>query len=489
MLRTRSAALIVSVGLLAGQASAAEFRAGLETATLYNSNIYTLNDSDAVSDVIVRLGPDLDLRGDPDRRFDYRLSYQGWYDYYTKDSDASGFQHRQRLDLGYDFSPRTRLSFNQRYRLVNILQLDRDDFQAGDTGIDVRQNEYQRNDMSLALDHELNRRWALNLAVEQQFVDFDNNSTRSDSDSWGLMGSLSYTLSERHDLGFGVRFVSQDFQASQNRLSAQSDYLGAMFLWTFRISSRVELNLEAGPAQVETEQEPRRLAQAPAYVGVLFQDDLFKANFDACSPGAGQIQPIASSCVYNDPAAPPIPADDLGSTMAYPLDFAGADLSDESVELFGRLGLTVGLADFRLSAGIGRRPSAISGSSLANTIDELTLSVDYEPAGSRWRSYAELRFEERQALTQALEIDYTLVPGTDNAALRDNAFLNPTGGGRQNSYAFLLGGSYAFNRSLFGSIEGRFRTVDRLDVPTADSKADTFVIQLALRYEFDPERL
>ncbi|MGE0621956.1 MAG: hypothetical protein AB7I04_00040 [Pseudomonadales bacterium] len=481
--------MFLAACLLNWQANAAELRGGVETATLYNSNIYSLNDTDAIDDVIVRLGPDLELRGDQDRRFHYRLNYQGWYDYYTEETDSSGFQHRERLRLGYDFTPRTTLSFDQRYRYVNILQLERDDFQAGDTGIDVRQNEYHRNDMSLILDHELSRNWSLNLSLDQQTVDFNNNTARSDSDSWGLMGSLSYTLSERHDLGFGVRFVNQDFIRTQNRLAAESDYLGAMFLWTFRISSRVTLSAEGGPAEVQTEQKPQSLAEAPAFVGVLVQDSLFRANINACSPGDGQTQPIASTCVYTDPTAPPIPADDLGPSLDYPLDFSGTDLDDESLEFYGRLGLTMGLSDFQLTAGIARRPSAISGSSLANNIDELTLSLDYGPASSRWRTYGEIRFEKRKALTRALEIDYTLVPGPDDAAVRDEAFLSPTGRGDQDSFAVLVGSSYAFSRNFLGSLEGRYRTLDRSSSAAADSDADTFIVELALRYEFNPERL
>ena len=36
---------------------------------------------------------------------------------------------------------------------------------------------------------------------------------------------------------------------------------------------------------------------------------------------------------------------------------------------------------------------------------------------------------------------------------------------------------------------GRYRSIDRVNVPTADSKADTFILELALRYEFNPERI
>lgn len=475
--------------LLPVLAGAAELRTTIETATLYNSNIYSLNETDEVDDLILRLGPEFDLRNDPEQRFNYRLNYRGWYEQYTKEEDASAFQHRQRLRLGYEFTPRTRLSLDQRYRRVSNLQFDRDDFQAGDTGIDIRQNKYDRNDISLDLEHQLGRRWTFNAILDHQIVDFDNNNSRSDSDSIALTGSFSYTLSERHDLGFGMRVANQDFHSAPSRLAAESDFLGLLLLWNFRITSRIDLTFEGGPTRVKTEQQPQEFADAPEYVGVRFEDDLFRANFSACTPGDDQIQPIASNCIYNDPAAPPIPADSLGTSIAYPLDFTDTDLKEDSVELFARLALSVGLSDWRIEAGLGRRPNAVSGQSLANVIDELTLSLDYEPAGSRWATYAEVRFEQREALTRALEIDYTLLPGEENAALRDDAFLSETGQrGDQDSYAFLIGGRYAFTRNLFGSLEGRYRSVERISNATGSTDSDTYIIELALSYEFSPER-
>ena len=285
VIQVLTSGLLLSSALASSFASAAELRTTLETATIYNSNIYSLNDTDSVDDVILRLGPEFDLSNDSEKRFDYRLNYRGWYEWYSNESDASDFQHRQRLRLGYDLTPRSRLSLDQRYRRVSNLQFDRDDFQAGDTGIDIRQNKYHRNDMSFNFEHQLDRRWTFNAILDHQIVDFDNNNSRSDSDSIGLTGSLSYTLSERHDLGFGLRVANQEFHKAPSRLGAESDYLGALFLWTFRITRRIDLTFEGGPTRIKSEQKEQNNAQAPAYVGVRFEDDLFRANFNACTPG------------------------------------------------------------------------------------------------------------------------------------------------------------------------------------------------------------
>lgn len=479
----RSTLLLAS--LQAASLEATELRTSVVTATTYNSNIYGYS-SGETDDVIVQLGPEVELRSDREGRFDYRLNYRGYYQWYTRESDADDFQHRERLRLGYDFSPRTRLDLDQQYRRVSNLQFDRDDFRDGDAGIDIRQNRYHRNDLNLGLTHALTARWRVNGSIEHQLVDFDRNFDRSDSDTLGVGLSLSYTLSERHDLGLGVRYAVQDFDEASSRLGAESDYFNVNLLWTFRISERMTLSFEGGPTRIDTEQDALDVASADAFVGTRINEDLFRANYGACSTGQGQTQPIASLCRYDSETFPPIPADDLGAELGFPLDFAGVDLDDDSVEFFGRLALTAGFSDWEIEAAYTRRPSAISGESLASLLDALTLSFDYRPAAYRWATYGELRWDRRDALTRAVEIDYTLLPGSGSAALRDDAILTETGGGSdRNTFAVLLGLSYGFTERFSTRIEGRYRDSDQQD---SGGSAETWILELGLRYDLAPER-
>lgn len=485
----RALLTISATGLFAANMQAGELSSSIITATSYDSNVYSTDSNNEVDDTIFQLGGELDFRNEPEQRFDYGLNLRGFYDWYSKESDLDDVQYRERLQLGYDFSRTTRLTFDQRFRRVPNMNFDRDDFVAGDTGIDVRKNRYYRNDMDLNLEHALSSRWTANLSLEHQIVDFKNNQTRSDNDTIGVRGLLSYTLSDRHDLGFGMRYATQDFDRAPSRLAATSDYLGAIVAWTFRISSRASLEFEGGPTRIDSQQKTTTTTRAPAFAGVDLGDTVFRANYAACSPGQGQTQPIASNCRYDIAGAPPIEAEDLGLEQDYPLNVAGSDLSNDKVVFFGRLALNVEVSDWAIEARMVRRPSAISGESLASRLDEIALSLDYGPASARWRTYGEFRWEERDDLTPAEEIDYTLIPGPNGQALRDESFLSATGNGdKRDSYAVLIGAGYSLSRKFQASLEGRYRFLNRDDVSAEGSESDTYVINLSLRYDLDPKR-
>jgi hypothetical protein len=164
------------------------------------------------------------------------------------------------------------------------------------------------------------------------------------------------------------------------------------------------------------------------------------------------------------------------------------DLDGNDVTFFGRCALTIGISDWELRTGYARRQTATSGESLATAMDEVTVSVDYRPGAYRWQTYGELRWDRRDSLTDAVEIDYFVVPGTANAAVRTTALLTTSDASSvRDTYAALLGLRYAFTPQLSTNVEGRYRTVAyESDDPAAD--ADTFVVEFALRYDFAPKR-
>ncbi|MEZ5552334.1 MAG: outer membrane beta-barrel protein [Pseudomonadales bacterium] len=487
-MNTRRLLAFSTIGFFSISSQAGELSSSIITATSYDSNVYSTDSGSEVDDTIFQLGGELDLRSETEQRFDYQLSLRGLYDWYSQESDLDDMQFRERLRLGYDLSRTTRLTLDQSFRRVPNLNFDREDFIAGDTGIDVRKNRYYRSDMDLNLEHALSNRWKVDFSLEHQVVDFKENQTRSDSDTIGVRGLLSYTLSDRHDLGFGMRYASQDFDRAPSRLGAKSEYLGALVSWTFRISSNARLEFEGGPTHIDARQKTTTTTQASTFAGVDLGDRVLRANFAACTPGQGQTQPIASRCRFDDPVAPPIEADDLGAQQAYPLNVTGADLSNDDVVFFGRLALNVEVSDWEIEARMVRRPSAISGESLASRLDEIALSLDYGPASTRWRTYGEFRWEQRDDLTPAEEIDYTLLPGPNGQALLDASFLSATGGEKRDSYAILLGAGYAISRSFQASLEGRYRFIDRDDLSAGGQDSDTYVINLSLRYDLAPKR-
>lgn len=474
--------------LLAGPVIAAELRTALIGAVNYDSNVYA-SETGEVSDVVLQGGAELELRGRPDGRLDYLLNYRGDYESFTEESNASAWEHRQRFRLRYDLDRRSRLTVQQRYRRISNLRFERDDIVAGDSGIDLSQNRYDRNDVAMSLEHDLSRRWTLSGSAAHQFVDFEQNEDRSDSQTVEFGLAARYRLSERQDVGFAIRYADQSFDAAPSRLGAESQYTTAAVLWVFRISERARLEFEGGPTWIDARQDPVSSARGTQFVGRSIAGDLFRANYAACAPGAGQTLPIAGRCRYDDSEAPPIAAVDLGSQQSYPLDFSDADLKDDDVEFFGRMALSVGVADWELVASYDRRQSAIGGESLATSLDALALSADYRPSSQRWQLYGELRLDSREALTNATTIDYTLVSGPGGAAVRNQAFLTAAGDAEErDAFSGLVGTRYAITDRFSASLEARYQSTERSTGFDDDRSSDTYVFQLAGRYDFAPRR-
>ena len=191
-------ALIAAAITLAQTGQATEFSAAFIGSSAYNSNVFG-TDGDEDSDMLLEAGTELELRSDPERRLDYLLNYRGDYQSYAEADEANAMEHRQRFRLRYDIDPITQIILNQRYRDVSNLQFDLADFDSGDTGIDISQNRYERNDISVDLTRELSRRWSVSGNLGYQTIDFKRNINRSDSDTTEVGVTVNYLLSDKQE--------------------------------------------------------------------------------------------------------------------------------------------------------------------------------------------------------------------------------------------------------------------------------------------------
>ncbi|XOV83310.1 MAG: outer membrane beta-barrel protein [bacterium] len=289
--------LIAAAITLSQTSQATEFSAAAIGSTAYNSNVFA-TDGDEDSDMLLEAGIELELRSDPERRLDYLLNYRGDYQSYADTDEANAMEHRQRFRLRYDFDPVTQIIFNQRYRDVSNLQFDLADFDSGDSGIDISQNRYERTDLSVDLTRELSRRWSISGNLGYQTIDFKRNINRSDSDTTEVGVTINYLLSDKQNIGAGVRYANQDFDGADNRISAESDYFSLSLLWRYQFDEFSSLAIEGGPTWVDTEQDRLGQTVTNTNVGRANGSNLLRANFSACGIGGGQGQPIASLCGF-----------------------------------------------------------------------------------------------------------------------------------------------------------------------------------------------
>jgi opacity protein-like surface antigen len=467
----------------AGLVSAEELRTTLTAASAYNSNVYGSGDSEE-SDMVYRLSPEFELRDNRDAKLDYVFSYRGDYEAYQDERDANAYEHRQRLRVRYEFNPLTRITLTQRYRDISNLQFDQDDFDAGDTSIDVRQSRYDRLEFAVDVERAISQRWRVNTIAEYQQVDFKRNLDRSDSTSLGLAAQLRYQLSRRQDLGLEFGYTEQDFKRGESRLSAESRYLNLAALWSYELDSRSQILVEIGPAWIKSEQDSAAVVRAPQLVGQVQGGEALASQFDLCGINITVGAPVASRC-----RTPAIAVPGLGGLQPYNLDLTGVDLTDSDVTMFGRVSFTGERGKWQYGLSYLREQNPSAGASLAAELDQFAISLAYGSPNDAWNYYSELRWDKRDALTQAIEIDYTVVANADNAAVRDQAFATfSVDNVERDIYTLLLGARYAFTRKLSGSLEARFRQNDGQRTFATNDEADTYIVELAVSYSFDPER-
>ena len=208
----RSTMASASLGLLLIAASPAfcnEITLGIDSAYVHNSNFYRSSSDEEAADS-AEVGINITAERE-EGRLRYLASYTGSYQAYDKQDGANAPEHRLRLRGRFDIDPLTTFHLNNRFRDVRNLRFSREDILDGDTGLEPNNDRYQRNDLELMLHRDLTRACELELDATQQFIDFEDNIDRSDSESYEIGARLYHRFAPRHRFGGGVSNVWQDF--------------------------------------------------------------------------------------------------------------------------------------------------------------------------------------------------------------------------------------------------------------------------------------
>lgn len=279
--------------------------------------------------------------------------------------------------------------------------------------------------------------------------------------------------------------MQQDFDGSEARLDAEADYFVMDLDWTFDIGEQAVLVVNGGPAWISTDEDDPETVRQQQFVGASQGGDLFRANVRSCDfddrIGAG----ISSRCDFNTPGAEPIPAEDLGDVLSFPLELGPQVGADDDMTLFGGASLEATFSDWTVDAEIRRIQSAPSGDALAASLNTARWEISYAPSRANWDAYVAGSWERREALTNASTIDYFVVPGPQEAAQRDRAFTRVRDSDdRRDSFTALIGIRTQFSRALSGAIEVRHRHTER-QVSGRNSEADSYYFVAKLSYAFD----
>lgn len=193
---------LASLLLVPAAALCEEVTIGLDFVYVHDSNFYgTQSDEEAADSVEVGGNISVQRR---QGRLRYLASYSGAYQKFRKQDDADAPEHRLRLRGSYDIDPLTTFQINNRFRDIRSLRFSREDIRDGDSGLLPNNDRYQRNDLDLSLHRDITRSWELEINARHQFIDFENNVNRSDSESVEIGARLFYRFA--HATGSAVAF-------------------------------------------------------------------------------------------------------------------------------------------------------------------------------------------------------------------------------------------------------------------------------------------
>ena len=173
-----------------------ELTLDLDAAYVHDSNFFrNQNNKESADSIEPGATVSLEHTGD---RLRYLASYTGAYQAYRKQDESDGPEHRLRINGSYDIDQLTRIRLKNNFRDVRNQRFSRDDISDGDTGQDARDNRFQRNDVELLLHRDITRTWELEVKATHQFIDFNRNVNRSDSDTTSIGGRVLHRFAPRH---------------------------------------------------------------------------------------------------------------------------------------------------------------------------------------------------------------------------------------------------------------------------------------------------
>ncbi len=461
-----------------------ELTLGLDSSYVHDSNFFrTENDEESADSVELGGTVSLEHRSD---RLRYLGSYTGSYQTYRKQDESDGAEHRLRLKGSYDIDEITRVQLKNNFRTVRNQRYTRDDIRDGDTGQDSRVSRYQRNDVELLLQRDISSTWAIELNASHQFIDFNRNVSRSDSDSIGLGGRVLHHFAPRHRFAGGLSWVGQNFDGDDFRFDAEADYLIADLAWIYAVTEHLQLTVNGGPAWIKAEEKASGMVQETAFVGGILDGELFRANVRSCDFDTATSTGIASRCNATTPGAQPLLANNLGEVNNYSVNLETPVEKDDDLTFFGGVALEGRFADWTVDMELRRRQSSPSGNAIAAKLSQWRWEVGYTPPRFRWNAYVAGSWERREAFSRATIIDYLVIPGPEDAAQRSQAFTRlRDSSDRQDAFTALVGVRNQFSQHLFGEVGVSFRHTENR-VSGQANESDTYFFVVNLSYVFDP---
>lgn len=336
-------------------AQAADVTLSLDGDVLYDSNVFR-RENDIKDDVLFRIRPGIELHEDRGQDVNYSLGYiipiQLSTQYGSRLNDIDQIADGE---IRYHVNDRMDVfaSDNFRYLRTTVQQAELNPTSgagvAGSPNLSTRRDRVTLNFAELGANYRFAPRLTGNLLGSHRYFDTD---LRGRQENWFATGAadLEYTLSSKHVLGLGVRYIHGKFYASEDFVGSKSNTINGFASWRYQITETTSFSINAGPSYISVDQDnpPNTISASEAVPVFEVTTDGAVLDFTSCPetfPGSGEryIPSVGCGQAVALDGTQRTNVDNRNSALGMPFTITNTDLaglSTSDLTVFGEAALS-----------------------------------------------------------------------------------------------------------------------------------------------------
>jgi len=261
-------AILIAIAFVC-PAHAADLSFSLGGEVEYDHNVFR-RERNREDDVLFRLRPGVRVHEDRGENVDFSVRYELPVEFAAEHNEELQDEDHL-LDGRFEYRVNDRLSIFGNDRLsflrstLRNVQLGSDADVVGTPQIGTERDRVTLNDASLGLRYRFAPRLQGNLVASSRYFDTTRRD-RSENYSISGVGSADYVLTQKHQIGGGLRYTFQDFADRLNFSGSTSHTYNGFATWRWLIDPTLNLEISAGPSYLQTRQDDAAPARNESFV-------------------------------------------------------------------------------------------------------------------------------------------------------------------------------------------------------------------------------
>lgn len=287
--------LFLAALLLPVAALGADLSLSLDGNVLYDSNVFR-RENNIEDDVMFQLIPSIKLHEDRGQDVNYSLEYIVPVRWAVEFGDElNDVDQIVNGDIRYHVNDRMDIYASDQFRyLRSTLLLNEFDADTGAPSLNTNDDRVTINIAELGTSYRFAPRLTGSLTAQHQYF----NTTRPDrQENWSAagVGDLQYTLTSKHIIGLGVRYMYQEFEPTFALAGSTTNTANGFLSWRYQISETLAFSMSAGPAYIASEFNPQTSTTLPTVPTFSGSEGDFGFDFFSCPVIPGTATPYIPS--------------------------------------------------------------------------------------------------------------------------------------------------------------------------------------------------